>query len=402
VNSIPLRLTGGLALALVLLATTEARGVPAFARQTGASCSSCHFQHFPALTRYGRTFKSGGFTLTGGQSLIEGELLSLTSVLNASVVTKVRYVKTNGGTGAGTDMGELQFPDEAAIWLGGRVGTHAGFVLEAQLTDPSAPIFASFKMPLGLDVAGGRLSAIPFSTDGLGTPFGFELFNTGAVRNVRVLEDRSAISAQQYVVAGGDEGVAEGVAVAFSTPAWFASVTPWSPDHGPVALNRPAWYFRAGVTPTLGAWDLGAGAQLWAGSAQARDQVTRAWAIDGQAQGRVGTLPLGIYLAYARAGASPDSGRENLFNTGPTDQEAFSALAELGVLPGKVTAGIGYRLGDNGRAGPSTRDGAMLLGGTWLLAQNVELQFNHILYHGSAWSGGRQDQRTIVMLFAAF
>ncbi|MBI5232947.1 MAG: hypothetical protein HY880_01185, partial [Deltaproteobacteria bacterium] len=37
---------------------TDSDAVPAFARQTGFSCLTCHFQHFPGLNAFGRTFKA--------------------------------------------------------------------------------------------------------------------------------------------------------------------------------------------------------------------------------------------------------------------------------------------------------------------------------------------------------
>lgn len=43
----------------------EAEAVPAFARQTGMACNSCHFQHFPTLNAFGRAFKAGGYTMGG-------------------------------------------------------------------------------------------------------------------------------------------------------------------------------------------------------------------------------------------------------------------------------------------------------------------------------------------------
>src|SRR3970040_517129 len=103
--------------ALWIVPTADA--VPAFARQVGQACSTCHFQHFPTLNAFGRAFKAGGYTQIGGQSLIEGDVLSLPSPLNESLVTKIRYQKTSGkdyGTPAnengsmGTNKGELQFP----------------------------------------------------------------------------------------------------------------------------------------------------------------------------------------------------------------------------------------------------------------------------------------------------
>ena len=61
-----MRWCGVVAVAGVLSVPGVAAGVPAFARQTGASCSACHFQHFPGLTPFGRSFKSGGYVQTGG------------------------------------------------------------------------------------------------------------------------------------------------------------------------------------------------------------------------------------------------------------------------------------------------------------------------------------------------
>jgi hypothetical protein len=423
------KLLGFAALAAIsILWPNQGRAVPAFARQTGASCSACHFQHFPGLTAYGRIFKSSGYTLAGAQGMIEGKLLSLSRVLNASVVTKIRYIKTNGTSGAGSDVGEFQFPDEAAIWLGGRVGSTVGFVLEAQLTDPDAPIFASFKMPIGFQFPFGRFSAIPFSTDGLGAPFGFELLNTGAVRNTRMLEERNAFSAAQYVVAGGEEGKAEGIALVFSNQDAFLNVTPWTPNHGSVALDRPAWYLRGGVTPRIGGFEVGLGVQYWAGTAQTLNQRTRAWGGDLQIQGHAGKWPVGLYAGYARAPGS-ETAREvflnpeprlpagitgvtaagtvliappaNFFNPEPFAEEAASVLVEFGVIPGRVTAAAAYRLGDNGKA-TMNEDVAGTFGATYLLAQNIQLQVNHVIFGGNARSGTTGNQKTIVMIFAAF
>src|SRR3989338_10301607 len=70
------------ALSFVLPETASA--APTFARQTGMACNSCHFQHFPTLNAFGRAFKAGGYTMVGGQSLVEGDLLSIPTTLNMS------------------------------------------------------------------------------------------------------------------------------------------------------------------------------------------------------------------------------------------------------------------------------------------------------------------------------
>src|SRR3972149_11904250 len=132
----------------------NAYAVPAFGRQPGMACNSCHFQHFPLLNEFGRSFKSDGYTTIGGQSLMEGDFLSLPSVLNASLVTKLRYQKTNGRsqTYDKKNRGFLELPNEGALLLGGRVGEHVGFLLEAQLVDDEAPGGGSFTMPIVDDV----------------------------------------------------------------------------------------------------------------------------------------------------------------------------------------------------------------------------------------------------------
>lgn len=375
-----------------------AQAVPAFARQTGLSCSTCHFQHFPALNAFGRAFKSGGYTMVGGQSMVEGDMLSIPSVLNASIVAKIRYQKTNGDSADGTNMGELQFPDEASIFLGGRVGEHAGFLLEGQIADDAAPFFASFKMPFVYDVASSKISIIPFITDGLGASFGFELLNTGAVRNVRVMEHRKELSAQQFV---GTDGAAEGVAFVAVNNMGFVNATLWTPDHGTVAVNGFSHYLRAAATPTLANWDIGAGFQYWGGtsSTEAGDLDTRAIAIDGQAQGMVGSMPLGVYVTYATADKS--GGTTNKFNSSTTDDtSAFSVAGEIGVMPGKVSLTAAYRAGDKG----GDSDNGILLGALYQVEQNILFQLNHTTYGGDAYdpkpAGG--DQLTTLMMFTSF
>jgi len=394
--------------------------VPAFARQTGASCSACHFQHFPTLTAFGAAFKSANYALTGGQSLIEGDILSLPAVLNLSMVLKMKYVKTDGGSGEGADRGEFMMPDEASIFLGGRVGKNIGFLVEGQLADESAPVFASFKMPIGFDAVGGRLSLVPFATDALGTPFGFELLSTGAVRNVRSFEERAATSAQQYVVGGSGEGVAEGLALVYAGHTGFANLTLWTPNHGTVAIDRPAYYWRIAATPTVGAWKFGAGMQWWNGTAVTLNQQIRAVAFDFQAHGAVGSRPLGVYVTYTSAPGTPAgaaSGDTNLFNRLPNAQLAFAVATELGVVPGRLTMGVAYRDARNGMsdvqppswpaplgAPPIERDidRAMTASSTVMLAQNVELHASYSAFFGSAWAGRRDDHKFSITLCAAF
>lgn len=426
---------------IIFIAPQESQAVPAFARQTGQACQACHFQHYPALTAFGRAFKAGGFTMVGGQSLIEGDLLSVPSVLNASIVLKVRYQKTNGegttkttsayeldpATGLiglvettedtrdkGTNKGELQFPDEAALFLGGRVGEHVGFALEMGLGGEGADNFTSFKIPFVYKVGGVNLSVIPFTTDALGVSFGFELLNTGAVRNQRILEHRSDISAQQYI---GTATAAEGFAFVAAHDMGFINFSLWGPSHYATDVGPLSQYFRAAVTPKVGAWDLGAGVQWWGGKTKVGSDVgdapageynTKAWAVDAQAQGSVGRMPLGVYLTYADAKKSNDGEPVNVFNSSKHGaKKAWTILAELGVLPNRVTLAAGYRSGDKGTAA-NNKQNAVILGITYLFIQNVELQLNYSRYSGSYYDLKKNneeangDQLITAMLFTAF
>lgn len=406
----------------------SANAVPAFARQTGLACSSCHFQHYPTLNAFGRAFKAGGYTMVGGQSLIEGDMLSLPSVLNASMVLKVMYRKTNGDEKTGDNMGSLKFPDEAALLIGGRAGEHVGFLLEAGLTPgeteisftddsddsgiinvPETNLFTSFKMPFVYDLAGSKVSVIPFITDAAGAPYGFELLNTGALRMSRTLEHRGDISAQQYV---GTDGAAEGVAIVGYNNMGYVNVTLWTPNHGEVAINRPAYYVRVVATPTVSGWDVGGGIQYWTGKAGrdadgGGDIETNALSIDAQAQGKVGTMPLGVYVTYASADKS-ETDSPNWFNSGTEGAiNAIAFVAELGVLPNKATVALGYRLGDTG-VDDNNKDNALFFGAAYQMLQNVQFQFNQSFYSGDYYDlaanneDDKGDQKTTLMLFTAF
>jgi hypothetical protein len=383
--------------------------LPGYMRQTGMACNACHFQSFPALNEMGRAFKAGGYTLMGTQQKIEGnEGLSLPETLNAGVVMKIRYQKSNGAKVAGTHTtndGELQFFDELLLMIGGRVSENIGAQIELNLPGKGAdPVVENFKMPFIYDVAGIKAGVIPFTTASQGAAYGFELLNTGAVRGVRIMEARKSFSAQQYI---GTGSAAEGVALVASNSIFFANISKWSPRSvGAANTGSPtANYFRLAFTPKIGNWDMGVGVQSWSGSATEPIALalvdTKASAVDAQAQGEVGSMPLGIYLTHASASASGVN--PNFFNTQAKAKSATTIAGQLGVLPGKATLLMAYRKGDNGKATGNT-DNSLMLGGTYQLVQNVQLQLNHEKYSGSAYDGTPADgnKLTTLMLFAAF
>ena len=397
------------ALFMTFAVSTESQATAGFARQTGQACASCHFQHYPVLNEFGRAFKAGGYTLMGKQGVIDGETLSLPEILNAGFVMKARYQKTNGATVAGThdtNNGQLQFFDEMLLMLGGRVSENIGVQVELNLLAEGEPVVENFKMPFVFDVGGVKAGVVPFTTAGQGVAYGFELLNTGAVRGQRIMEHRGDLSAQQYIGTGTD---AEGFAAIAYTPQFFANLSKWSPRSvGDNSGSPTANYFRLAATPKAGSWDLGAGIQFWSGTATDTSGVkfdTEAWAVDGQAQGAIGNMPLGIYLSHANAGGTAaGDANKNFFNkTNPNDKTATAIAAELGVLPGKATVMLAYRMGDNGKVA-NNDDNAVTVGASYQIVQNMQLQLNYSKYSGSAYDPlpAKGDQLVTLMLFGAF
>ena len=418
-----------LGLITILFAFTfvgKAQAVPAFARQMGTACSACHFQSYPALNSFGRMFRSKGFTMGGIQKMIEGDELSLPSSLNASIITKIRYQdkETN-------DRGEVQWPDEAALLVGGRAANKIGFLMELGLgpvgadadtgsgvisgdtngdgiMDPGETwtadtgsgegethgTFLSTKVHFGI---GEKFAVIPYSTDGLGAAYGFELLNTGAQRSQRPIEDRKGFSAYQKT--GIASGEATGIAFVYETPELYVNYSHWAPTWGNVDANifgGLAHLLRVGYMPNIGGWDTGFGATLMSGSVEvgandpADEVFVDGWGIDAQIQGMAGSMPLGVYASYAVAPKSSAT-EENHYNSSTTDDStSLGLLAKLEVASGTAVfvAHNSYEKSDS--------DSSNTLGVQKMLAQNVKLE----LY---AVSSSEDDKDfTMLMLFAGF
>jgi hypothetical protein len=96
--------------ALLLLASTRAQAIPAYARQTGASCADCHAGSYgPALTPYGMRFKLNGYTDTDGNGVKIPVAAQITGTRNVPVEGKSSNLLT-----------------EADIYLAGRVTDNLG------------------------------------------------------------------------------------------------------------------------------------------------------------------------------------------------------------------------------------------------------------------------------------
>lgn len=149
-RSLPLIL---LSLIAALLTPQQVAAVPAFARQLNEECSTCHFQHFPKLTAFGRSFKASGFSMNADE-LLQSEGLSISPNLNATVFIRSKYSDVSG------QRGVWEIPQEAAILAGGRLAEGIGGI-----TEWSGGLLSG-KMSFTTNKGYARLGTTLFTTDG--------------------------------------------------------------------------------------------------------------------------------------------------------------------------------------------------------------------------------------------
>jgi hypothetical protein len=235
----------------------------------------------------------------------------------------------------------------------------------------------------------------------------------------------AALSAQQFI---GTDGSATGVALVANTPMVFINLTKYDQTgiaNGSLAVLGST-YVRVAGTFDLGAWDAGAGIQIWSGNSAANVAGayayadTKAKAIDGQLQGMVGDMPMGFYASYATAPAGT-----NTYNMDPAaavspstvpaaygthTKSALNISAEAGVIPDKVTLGAAVRYGKSGiavgTAGNNATDNAITLIATYKLAQNMLATFALTNASGGYWDTPHQNalgsKTTTINLTALF
>jgi hypothetical protein len=429
--------------------TSEASALPLFARQTGMECAACHFQHFPMLTAFGRSFKAGAFTLMGAQGKVEGDGLSIPNTLNFAVLTTAGYSRNNSDNQATIDAangtpfsaqgvrntgdGAVYVPGtngEFSLFVGGRTSENSGALAELGMVNDAGTGagLSSAKIPMLWEVTSGtRAGVVPFTTDGQGASYGYEVLNTGANAIHTMLfvggdfngSVTPVLSAQQYI---GTGAAATGAAFVVNNPGYFINLTKFNQvgpaDLGGSSAAMTSTYFRAAGTFDLAGWDTGVGVQYWGGSSTVVSFVdttdlnplsptygavtlnpsygqsdTKATAIDGQIQGELGKMPVGFYLTYARAPAPSAGGIDNTYNSGGTaTKSSFNLAAELGVIPEKATIGFGIRRGKSGGfagsgiAGANDTDNAFLIEASYKLAQNMLLNLVYTSQSGDFWS----------------
>jgi hypothetical protein len=407
-----------LSLAGVLAAAAfapEASALPVFARQTGMACNACHFNHFPLLNGFGRSFKSSGFTLMGAQGKVEGDNLSLPDRLNMAVLTTAAYENISGNAPSSAwslpgSGGEL------SLFFGGKISDNAGFLSELGTTGPAAALGAA-KLPMMFDVAGAKVGLVFDTNGGQGAAHSFELLNTGAV-NVHKIVSRgheTVYSAAQWL---GTNFATSGASVVAQHDIGFINVTKY--DAAPVGMGAgatglPLTYARIAYTGDLAGFDFGAGVQSWTGTTTGAQfgavQASilagdyKATVVDAQLQGELGGFSTGLYASYGTApvgsmlgqGAAPAVAAvgapavvANAFKA-----TSFNMGADVELAHG-VTGKLAFRAATNGADGLA--DNAVQIGGSYQLAQNLELGLIYTSNSGAHWNGAGVVGKTVTTL----
>jgi hypothetical protein len=127
------------AIFMILLACHDTRAVPSYSRQTGLPCASCHYAP-PELNAFGRKFKLDGYVFTTKPQITDektkethNSALHLLEVIPISVVFDTSFTSTSSPQ-AGSQNGNLQFPQDISLFLAGAWGSHVGSFAQVTYT----------------------------------------------------------------------------------------------------------------------------------------------------------------------------------------------------------------------------------------------------------------------------
>jgi len=380
------------AVSSIALAPTTAEAIPAFARQTGAGCMSCHFQNFVALNPFGRAFKMGSFTDVGDQALIEDDDLSIPAVLNATFVIRAEYANENKTGEAST--GTYEIPKDAVLMLAGRIGSNSGAFVEF---DGGA---ANWQFLNSFDVSGFKVG-IGAHKSGFGGSGVLELSNVfgqhggklggkniSAIQNAGFTQDTTGIGAW----VGNDLGYVQ-----------FALVAPAAATTGATNVGLSfGKLVRVVATLDVGGWDTLIGFGSVTGNAGKGDTAGNLAAVrvpmnmqfvDLQAQGELGHMSVGVYADWAHAkgetsaapnvgiatgsgnfyGSIVDEAGNTVANTAGKKFDAFSIRGEIEPIE-RVLLGIGYGYKQLSQGVPGDITVKTFhLAATYIVYQNMEL-----------------------------
>jgi hypothetical protein len=334
--------------------------------------------------------------MMGSQEKVEGDHLSLPATLNFGQLLKVRYQKTNGATngevaGATTNSGQWQFPDEYALFVGGRLfdngAVKGGVMAENALGGTAAGIVAGLRVPIVVEMDAASISVIPFTTDSLGPFYGYTESSNGINRAIRWAEHRKEISAYQYVGLG--TLAATGLTFLARNDMGYINYTRFNPDFASNGAQT-ATAIELALTPTIAEFATVLTLDILSGSAHVG---TTAGAADykgtgfsAQGHGEVAGMETGLYMTYAKGDAAGFYG----------DKTATTFGADFTVIPHTLSVGAAIRSASNA----GVNDNATTFTAVYDLAQNVAIVANYSKY--SKVQGANGDALFTGMLEAAW
>ena len=334
------------AVASVSVAPTTSEAVPAFARQTGAACLNCHFGAIPRMAQMGREFRMGGFRDTA-QDLLEDEHLSLPVAFNASFLMKARIVGNN-------DVQSIEWPDEAALLFGGRVGENVGAFQEWDVIDGS---MLGGKFAYVADLDAGLIAFAVGTSDALGAPSVFNDPSNAITRNTRGIQSRSIALNGQPMIHDAASGL--GVygylndSIYFALGAVDGAGGYQAGKSGAIEVGNLGTYARAAFISEIAGFDTIIGVfSAKAGTLGGDADVT---GFDIQAQGEVGGHQLGIYMPVVASASNDVTGFQLYGNYNITHaagvqlgfDSATDASGASDVATTRVILGAWYDLAQN-------------------------------------------------------
>lgn len=398
--------------------TSSVHGIPAYARQTGLECGSCHASPgFPALNTFGQAFKAGGYSDGNDDNMMgDGEVLSIPKALNLSIAVKYNAELVSNSK-AKTFTATLNAPDEIALLGGGRIKKDVGFFAEISGLGPwNARVIGNFKMVFAPQVGPVRIGIVPFY-GGLGPQFAFEALSTSNVENIRITEMKEYSSAQEAVDWGGDADSA-GIGFYVWNPIGFIAWVPYvNTDTAQTAygmtqtannlnISVMRHYFRAAITPSVGGMDLALGLTYKTGqqlNTSTPDPATQTSAYtqqssyiagDLQLMGQLG-IPVALVITYANA-----FGQQ-------ADAAAAAVALDVQVID-NLNIVVGYRQGITnvgGAVGTAGDTGSLTnVGGAikYALARNLRISLDINQNLGTVTANGDGDLTFFPMVFAGF
>jgi len=353
------------AVASVSVVPTTSEAIPAFARQTGAACLACHFQSFPTLNAYGRTFKMSALTDVGDQALVEDDHMSIPQSLNWTVMVRPNIILDDGAGNKGYELADQVF------MVGGRAGEHTGTFIEAGFADGTlggAGGYGNMQMFNSWDMGDLKVGATIWS-DGFGEDSGLQLMNVwgqhGGMLGGKGLSINNKMGAQD----------ASGLTAWVASDVWAAQLALVDIANAGAATDlKYSPVVRGNYFLDAGDWEIGLGAIAVSGTSTTDD--TKRFGVDVQALGEVGDMQIGVFADYASAAAGSTT-TANFYNTSTKDARTGYSF-RVSVKPTHniiLLAGVGSDTQGIGNAATTTID-KTLIGVEWEAYQNFAVQIS--------------------------